>query len=147
MRSTSISKSFAWLFTVLLIAATACATKSGTGAAVGAGGGALVGAAVGGGTGALVGAALGGIGGYAVGREMELQDRERVARALEANRAARWQNPETGYEYQVQPTRTVYEQGRECREFRMIAEVEARPEEVYGTACRAPDGSWELLGG
>jgi surface antigen len=142
-----MTKSLAYLLALLLALLGACATKSGTGTAVGAGGGAVVGGLVGGSTGALVGAALGGIGGYAVGRQMEIEDQKRVALALEQNRAMAWQNPDTGYQYRVQPTRTVYERGRECREFRMIGEVDGRPDQVYGTACRAPDGSWQMISG
>lgn len=128
-----------------LIAATGCATKRETGTVAGAVGGAAVGGLVGGRTGALVGAALGGITGYAAGRAMEEQDERRVAYALEANRPVQWTNPHTGYEYQVEPTRTVLQEGRECRQFRMLAEVDGNPEELYGTACRQPDGAWEVL--
>lgn len=147
MRHTSLTKSFACLLALLLSLLGACATKSGTGTAVGAGGGAIIGGALGGSTGALIGAAIGGIGGYAVGRQMEIEDQRRVALALEQNRAMYWENPDTGHEYSVQPTRTVYERGRECREFRMIGDVNGRPDEVYGTACRAPDGSWQMVSG
>lgn len=109
--------------------------------------GAIIGGALGGSTGALIGAAIGGIGGYAVGRQMEIEDQRRVALALEQNRAMSWENPDTGHMYRVQPTRTVYERGRECREFRMVGDVEGRPDEFYGTACRAPDGSWQMVSG
>lgn len=122
-----------------------CATKSGTGAAGGAVGGAAVGGLIGGTEGAIVGAALGGILGYGVGRHMEEQDRRRMAYAIEANQPVQWQNPETGYQYQVQPTRTYYQDdGRQCRSFRMLAEVDGRPDELNGVACRGPDGSWQM---
>jgi len=130
-----------------LITATGCATPSGQGAAVGAAGGGLVGAAVGGRTGLLVGAALGGLFGYGVGRAIEIEDQREVAYALEYDRAVRWENPDTGYRYQVEPTRTFVQRGRECRDFRMLAEVDGQPQEVYGTACRRGDGSWEVLSG
>jgi surface antigen len=29
----------------------------------------------------------------------------------------------------------------------MLADIGGRPEQVYGTACRAPDGNWEVLRG
>ena len=130
-----------------LITTSACASKSGTGAAAGAVGGGVVGGVVGGRTGLLVGAALGGLLGYGAGKAIEEEDRRQMAYALEANQPVEWRNPETGYQYQLQPTRTIVEQGRECREFRMFADVGDRPEEVHGTACRQPDGSWEMLGG
>jgi surface antigen len=130
-----------------LIASAGCATKSGTGTAVGAVGGAAVGGLVGGETGALIGAALGGLLGYEAGRAIEEEDRRRVAAALEQDRAMRWQNQHTGRYYEVQPVNTFYQSGRECREFRMVAEVGEDLEEVHGTACRQPGGSWEILSG
>jgi surface antigen len=125
----------------------ACATKRETGAVGGAVGGAAVGGIIGGSEGALIGAALGGLLGYGAGLAMEEEDRRRVAYALEANQPMRWENPETGYEYEVIPERTVVERGRECRQFRMLADIDGQPESVYGTACRQPDGSWEVLSG
>jgi len=123
-----------------------CATKSGTGAATGAVAGGLVGVAVGDTTGLLIGAALGGLLGHEIGRAMEREDQRRIAYALERNEAMRWRNAQTGNVYEVQPTRTRVQEGRQCREFRLVAEVGSREEEVYGTACRQPDGSWELAG-
>jgi surface antigen len=130
-----------------LLSTAACGTQRGTGAGVGAVGGGALGYAVGGGTGLLVGAALGAVLGHEIGRAMEENDRRQVVHALETNEPVRWQNPQTGYDYYVEPTGTVMEQGRECREFRMLADIEGRPEQVYGTACRAPDGNWEVLRG
>ena len=124
-----------------------CATKRGTGTGVGAVAGGAIGQAVGGTTGLILGAAAGGALGYTVGNAMEEEDRRRAAYALETNRPVSWRNPETGYDYRVEPLETRYERGRECREFRMLAEVEGQPDEVRGTACRAPDGSWETISG
>jgi surface antigen len=36
-------------------------------------------------------------------------------------------------------------EGRECRDFRLLAEIEGQPDEVTGTACRRPDGTWEAI--
>lgn len=35
--------------------------------------------------------------------------------------------------------------GRYCREFQQTLTVGGRTERAYGTACRQPDGSWEIL--
>ncbi len=35
--------------------------------------------------------------------------------------------------------------GRYCREFQQTATVGGRTESAYGTACRQPDGSWEIM--
>lgn len=128
-----------------LILGTACATQSGTGAAVGATGGGIAGAALGGGPGLLVGAAVGGMLGYTAGRVMEEEDRRQVAYALEADRAQRWTNPHTGSSYYVQPTGTVNDSGWPCRQFRLVTDQSGKDQkDVYGTACQRPDGTWEL---
>ena len=121
-----------------------CATKSGTGTAVGAGAGALVGHAIGGGTGLVVGGLLGGALGYGVGRSMEEEDRRRAAEALEANHAEEWRNS-NGDTYRVEPTQTSYRDGRQCREFTMYTDIDGKAQKVNGTACRRPDGTWESV--
>ncbi|MDB4954979.1 MAG: hypothetical protein JWO36_2548 [Myxococcales bacterium] len=131
-----------------LIAGSACATKSGTGAGIGAVGGGILGGAFGGTTGALIGAGAGALVGFAAGKSLEEEDRRRMAYAFETNQPTQWRNPDTGYAYQVQPIRTRVEGSQECREFRMLAESgPQQPEEVYGTACRQPDGTWQLMNG
>jgi surface antigen len=127
--------------------ASACATKGETGMATGAVGGGVLGGAIGGSTGALIGAALGGAVGYGVGHSMDMEDQRRMAYALEANRQAQWR-AQDGTAYQMQPTGTFYtNDGRECRRFTMMAEVEGRgPERMTGTACRQPNGSWDMQG-
>ena len=122
-----------------------CATPSGTGTAVGAGTGGIIGAAAGGTGGAIAGAAIGGLLGYGVGRSVEIENERRMQYALEADRRVQWSNPDTGYYYSVEPRQMHYERGRPCREFRMLTDIEGRPREVFGTACRRYDGSWEVV--
>jgi surface antigen len=138
------------LITVVLGASlltSACATKRETGAGIGAGAGGALGYAVGGTTGLVVGALAGGALGYTAGKRMDENDRRRAAYALERNQQTSWVNPDTGDQYRIEPLGTRYEQGRECREFRLTADVEGRPDEVHGTACRQPDGTWEAVSG
>lgn len=141
------SNLMAWIVGASLVASAACVTKRGTGAATGAVAGGVVGAVVGGEAGLLIGAAVGGLIGHEIGSELEAQDRRQIAYALEANQPVYWRNPATGLEYEVEPMRPGRDyEGRRCREFRLMAEDErGREEEVYGTACRTPDGSWELV--
>jgi surface antigen len=128
-----------------LMAASACATHGETGLATGAVGGGVLGGAIGGSTGALIGAALGGAVGYGVGHSMDVEDQRRMAFALEQNREAEWVNPNNGSTYEMQPTGSYYSpDGRQCRQFTMTAEVEGRPQRMNGTACRQPDGSWDM---
>jgi surface antigen len=36
--------------------------------------------------------------------------------------------------------------GRYCREYQTVATVGGRRQQAYGTACRQPDGSWQMGG-
>lgn len=93
--------------------------------------------------GSMLGAHLGGI----VGRRMNDYDFEQIDDALDNNhdqQPSSWQNPDTGYRYSVTPQYSYYDNNqRICREFRSTALIKGREEDVYGTACRQPDGSWK----
>ena len=88
---------------------------------------------------------VGGLLGHTAGRAMEEEDRRRAAMALEQGEPVRWENPRTGYEYSIQPGETEFRDGRECRDFTLLGQVEGQPERIHGTACRNPDGSWEQI--
>jgi surface antigen len=92
--------------------------------------------------GTMIGSMIGG----AVGRSMDETDRLKTAHSLESVRtgvASTWQNPDTGNQYSVTPTRTYETSAGPCREFVVDAMIGGRKEKVYGTACRQPDGSWK----
>ena len=56
-----------------------------------------------------------------------------------------WRDPSTGGTYTVTPLRTYpAPEGRYCREYQMDAIIGSRRQQVYGTACRQPDGSWQM---
>lgn len=71
--------------------------------------------------------------------------------ALENNptsQAADWVNPDAGTAGAVVPLRTFADvQGRPCREFITTIIIGGREEQGYGTACRQPDGSWQIVAG
>jgi surface antigen len=94
--------------------------------------------------GTLIGAAIGGN----VGRSMDDTDRLKTAQTLETVRTgvpSTWQNPDTGYQYAVTPTRTYETAGTPCREYMIDAIIGGKREKVYGTACRQADGSWKVV--
>jgi surface antigen len=138
MRSTII------VLVVLSLFGAACETKQGQGTAIGGAAGGALGYAVGGVPGLIIGGLSGGAAGSIIGRKMDDEDRARAAAAIERNREVQWQNPQTGARYDVQPTQTSYREGRECRDFQMTSYVDGKPDEVNGTACRRPDGKWEM---
>ena len=138
-----------------LVSLAGCATYQGqqeqAGMVIGGILGGVLGSEVGGGrgrtaaiiAGTLAGAAIGG----SVGRSMDEVDRMKTAQTLETVRTgvpAQWRNPDTGNSYTVVPTRTYESSAGPCREYSIDALIGGRPEKVYGTACRQPDGSWRV---
>ncbi len=92
--------------------------------------------------GTLAGTAIGG----SIGQSMDETDRMKTNHSLETVRTgvpSRWQNPDTGNSYTVTPTNTYETEGAPCREYTIDATIGGKQEEVYGTACRQPDGSWK----
>lgn len=122
------------------------------GALIGAGTGAYVGSNVGKGggrTAAIVGGGIiGAIVGGIIGRSMDQVDQHCVGQVLEyaeTGHPVEWRNPDNGASYTVSPVKTYQESsGRYCREYTATARVAGRPQQTYGTACRQPDGSWQL---
>lgn len=114
--------------------------------------GGLVGSQFGGGSGKVAaaagGALLGAVLGGQIGKSMDKVDRMEMQRALETaptGRSVNWSNPDTGYRYTVQPTRTYYRERLPCREYTTRAWIDGRTQLIRGSACRQPDGSWHVV--
>lgn len=146
----------------LLLAA--CASPSGQvyqpgpkatmGALGGAAAGGLLGAAISGEPEAIAaGVILGGLLGGAVGDALDANDRRYAAetayRSFEYSRTGRsstWRNPDSGHSGSVTPTYTYQTpSGEYCREYQQTIIVGGRERRGYGTACRQPDGSWQIV--
>ena len=136
----------------LTLGLSAC-TNQQTGQVVGGILGGIAGNQVGSGSGRRVATVAGAIAGTfiggAVGRSMDDTDRLKAHRSLESNRtheSSRWHNPDTGNDYSVTPTRTYQSNnGQYCREYTTDVTVGGRRETAYGTACRQPDGTWQVV--
>jgi surface antigen len=121
------------------------------GQVIGGGLGAVVGSQVGGGDGRLVaiaaGTIIGVLVGGEVGRAMDRQDALCVDQALESAPDGDTIVWNSGREsYRVTPTQTAQvEDGRYCREYRAESTVDGRDTQVFGTACRQSDGSWQIV--
>lgn len=128
-------------------------TKEDTGKVVGGVLGGVLGSQVGSGSGqtaaTIVGAIAGVYIGGSIGKSMDDTDRLKAQHALEHNpthHPSTWQNPDSGRQYTVTPTRTyTASTGEPCREFTTEAYIDGKPETVYGTACRQPDGTWKAV--
>lgn len=122
------------------------------GGALGGAAGAAIGAQIGSGDGrtaAIIGGTILGIlVGGSIGRTMDEVDQNCIGQALEHapdGQAIVWNDPRHSAQYQVVPTQTVREpDGRYCREYTTTATIGGKTQQVYGRACRQPDGSWEL---
>ncbi len=60
-----------------------------------------------------------------------------------SHKASTWRNPDTGYSETLTPVKTYQtREGRYCREYVKTVTIGGEQQQVYGTACRQPDGSW-----
>ncbi len=138
----------------------ACSEGAGPKETLGALGGAvlggLAGAQVGSGSGQLAataaGALLGAVLGSEIGKSLDKADQlyaERTAQdALEnspSNQTSQWSNPDSGNSGTVTPTEAYQTtDGQYCREYQTTVTVGGETQDAYGTACRQPDGSWQI---
>jgi len=162
------------LIIMMALSLAACTTNSGPkeqgGAVMGAVTGALLGAALsdggrrhgwrgshhrGGPDAAAVvfGAIAGGLIGSGIGRKLDQADRQKMQyaqyEAFEYNRSgesSHWHNPDSGHYGAVTPE-PAYERrpGEYCREYQQTVVIGGQEQDAYGTACRRPDGSWEIV--
>jgi surface antigen len=99
--------------------------------------------------GGLIGAVLGALVGGNIGRGMDRTDQAATAQVLETSptgNTVTWRNASTGASYEVTPVRTYQESGnRVCRDFTSWAVIDGYEEQLHGTACRLPDGSWKRV--
>jgi surface antigen len=132
-------------------------TKQTVGALAGAGAGGLLGAQVGKGStrlaataaGTLLGAFLGGEVGKSLDRADAVHAGQAQYQALEytpSGYSTAWRNPDSGHYGSVTPIETYQSPGGAyCREFQHEAQIGSRTRNVYGTACRTPDGQWQVV--
>ncbi len=144
-----------------MVSLAACVTDAGEkqtlGTLIGAGLGGLAGSQIGSGTGQLAavgaGVLLGGLLGSEVGKSLDQADKlyaERNAQGSLENapsgQSSNWVNPDSGHSGSFTPTQTyTAAEGQPCREYHSTVTIDGQTEEVYGTACREPDGSWRFV--
>jgi surface antigen len=134
-----------------LLGGCASITNEGVGTLSGGVIGGLLGSQFGGGSGKVAaaagGALLGAFLGGQIGKSMDKVDRMQMQNALETaptGREVTWSNPDTGHRYAVQPTRTYYRDRLPCRQYTTRAWIDGKNEVIHGTACRQPNGSWQV---
>ncbi|MBI1262688.1 MAG: glycine zipper 2TM domain-containing protein [Rhizobiales bacterium] len=118
--------------------------------------GGLAGSQFGGGEGRLwttgAGVLLGALIGSEVGKSLDRADRAYMGQttygALESGRTGQtstWRNPDSGNYGTVTPERTYNRGDETCREYQQTVTIDGRSQRAYGTACRQPDGSWQIV--
>lgn len=131
--------------------------KSDIGTILGGVGGGVLGSQIGGGSGktvatiggALLGAALGNSLGQSLDRADMVYYNQTSQQALERGQPGQsfpWTNPQSGNSGVVTPG-SYYQagNGQYCREFSQNISVGGKTERAYGTACRQPDGAWQIV--
>ena len=149
-------KSKLFFLVILCIIISSC-NKQGVGTLMGGVTGGLAGATLGEGESKLItaglGAVAGGLVGGAIGSYLDKKDKEMVQQvsytALEhtpSGQAVSWDNPDSGHSgYVIAKPAFRANDGRYCREYVQTAIIGNKTQEVYGRACRQPDGTWEIV--
>lgn len=132
-------------------------TKGDVGTVLGAAGGAVLGSNVGSGSGRVAAIAVGTLLGAGVGREigssldradMAYYDRtqQQALETAQPGQTLPWQNPQSGNSGSFTPSNYYTNtQGQYCREYSQTIQVGGKSERAYGTACRQPDGNWQIV--
>ncbi len=145
----------------LLIPAVAAAgllagCQTGPGQTIGTLGGAAAGGAIGSqigeGTGQLIatgaGTILGALAGGMLGAQFDQRDyyasNQAGQQAFNSGQTVNWQGP-NAYGTVTPTSQTFYQNGRECRNFVHTVYVGGQPQQRQGLACRAPDGTWQIV--
>ncbi len=131
--------------------------KEFAGTLLGAGLGGLAGSKIGGGKGQLAAVAVGTLAGAFIGRgigqsldnvdKLYAERAHSSAAAVPVGQTIAWNNPNSGNSGTVTAVRdgTNAQTGAYCREYRTTVDVGGRSQEAYGTSCRQPDGSWQII--
>ncbi|MDP9196081.1 MAG: RT0821/Lpp0805 family surface protein [Pseudomonadota bacterium] len=145
---------------VLSLAAAGCqnmGTKQTVGTGLGAVAGGLLGSQIGGGSGRLwatgAGVLLGALVGSGIGESLDNADMAAMnsaqsqAYTAPVGQQISWSNPQSGNYGTYTPVREGYDRptGAYCREYQQTINVGGRTERGYGTACRQPDGTWQVV--
>jgi surface antigen len=97
----------------------------------------------------IAGALIGVLVGRSIGRHMDRTDQYCTGQTLEYaqdRQSIQWRNPDEGAAYKVTPINHFQsEDGRYCREYTTQAMIGGQQRQTYGTACRQPDGSWQIV--
>lgn len=99
--------------------------------------------------GAIIGAAVGGLVGNRIGANLDEETRrvywDAQNQAFETGGRQEWHNEDRGDHGSITPGRPYYQGQRECRPYESTVWITGRGEQLNGTACRNPDGTWSQI--
>lgn len=141
--------------TTMLISGCEGMNKQGGGTLIGGATGALLGSTLGKGEGKLIATGIGAVAGAFIGNRIgkSLDDHDKALlaqssqKALElapTGNAVAWNNPDSGNRGTVTPIKTFERGNTYCREYVQEVVIGGEKQKAYGTACRKPDGQWEI---
>lgn len=153
----------AFLLLPVCLFAAACSNQDGspnkadTGLILGGVAGGIVGNQFGKGKGnvlaTVAGAVVGGLVGSEIGKSMDARDRQLAQEAeLDAlergssGQPRKWKNPDNGRYGEVVPSKPYKKGPSDCRDYTHTIYIDGRPQQMRGTACRNPDGTWANVG-
>ncbi len=130
--------------------------KTTGGMLAGAAAGGLIGSQFGGGVGkgiaTLAGVLAGGFLGNQIGQSLDQADMQYAQRSQQmafergvSGQPVAWLNPDSGHSGTIVPRPAYQAEGRVCREFQQTITIGGQTQQGYGTACRQPDGSWQIV--
>lgn len=99
-----------------------------------------------------LGTLLGAFVGHQIGASLDQADQQAAQRAAQwayqapVGQQITWNNPDNGHSGTVTPTREGRDaNGNFCRQFDQTVTIGGQSEQVTGTACRMPDGTWKVV--
>ncbi len=99
----------------------------------------------------IAGLAVGALLGSVLAVELSKRDRPYYSQATiqtfeyaPSGNVTNWVNPDTGVSGTITPLNTFQSNNNYCREFTQTVNVGNSLKQAYGTACRQPDGSWQI---
>lgn len=96
----------------------------------------------------LAGTVIGAVIGREIGREMDENDRACFGHSLELledGDRAYWDGARSGMRYTLTPDERFERDGRVCRHFTLLRELDGGRVSRRGSACRYGDGEWRMI--
>lgn len=99
----------------------------------------------------IAGTAVGALFGAAIGRRLVQADLNLMGQSTQqtlesspSGSATAWRNPDSGHAGSVVAGPAQQRDSRPCRPFQQTLVIDGQIERAEGTACRRPDGGWDL---